>query len=171
MKNFQREGRTGGWKGPKKFGGPSAWKRNTGSRFTERTLHRATCTECGDECQVPFKPDGTKPVLCRNCFKTDSNPEPRRFGGERSGGSSFREKRPYEKRPYSGGSDRFESKGSDQYKDQFKIVNAKLDSILKALNGDAAVSAPVAPVKPVAPEMPLPKVADVAVEVSEFNLE
>ena len=32
------------------------------------TLYKATCTTCGAACEVPFRPDGTKPVLCRDCF-------------------------------------------------------------------------------------------------------
>jgi CxxC-x17-CxxC domain-containing protein len=27
-----------------------------------------TCDECGKETTVPFKPTGSKPVLCRDCF-------------------------------------------------------------------------------------------------------
>lgn len=31
-------------------------------------LFKATCTTCGQACEVPFRPDGIKPVLCRDCF-------------------------------------------------------------------------------------------------------
>ncbi|MFA5364313.1 MAG: CxxC-x17-CxxC domain-containing protein [Candidatus Bathyarchaeia archaeon] len=31
-------------------------------------MHKATCAECKKECEVPFKPNGTKPVYCRECF-------------------------------------------------------------------------------------------------------
>ena len=31
-------------------------------------LFNATCTTCGKSCEVPFRPDGKKPVLCRDCF-------------------------------------------------------------------------------------------------------
>ena len=31
-------------------------------------LYAATCTTCGKSCEVPFRPDGKKPVLCRDCF-------------------------------------------------------------------------------------------------------
>lgn len=33
-----------------------------------REMHPATCSECGQECQVPFKPREGKPVYCRECF-------------------------------------------------------------------------------------------------------
>ena len=31
-------------------------------------LHQATCSQCGKACEVPFKPNGKKPVYCRDCF-------------------------------------------------------------------------------------------------------
>jgi CxxC-x17-CxxC domain-containing protein len=34
-----------------------------------RTMHKATCAECGKECEVPFKPTGDKPVLCQDCYR------------------------------------------------------------------------------------------------------
>ena len=33
-----------------------------------REMHKAVCTECGKECEVPFKPTEGKPVYCRECF-------------------------------------------------------------------------------------------------------
>ena len=34
----------------------------------EREMFTATCSECGKECQVPFKPTEGKPVYCSECF-------------------------------------------------------------------------------------------------------
>jgi CxxC-x17-CxxC domain-containing protein len=31
-------------------------------------LFDAICSNCGKKCQVPFRPNGTKPVYCKNCF-------------------------------------------------------------------------------------------------------
>ena len=31
-------------------------------------MHKATCAECGKECEVPFKPDTSRPVYCRECY-------------------------------------------------------------------------------------------------------
>ncbi|MBM3229704.1 hypothetical protein FJZ26_04700 [Candidatus Parvarchaeota archaeon] len=33
-----------------------------------REMHKATCSDCGQECQVPFKPSEGRPVYCRDCF-------------------------------------------------------------------------------------------------------
>jgi len=38
-------------------------------------LYQATCANCGKACEVPFKPNGSKPVLCRDCFKNSQGSE------------------------------------------------------------------------------------------------
>lgn len=37
--------------------------------FGDREMHKATCSECGNECEVPFKPTEGKPVYCRDCYR------------------------------------------------------------------------------------------------------
>ena len=34
-----------------------------------REMHDVTCSSCGTATQVPFKPNGMKPVYCRDCFR------------------------------------------------------------------------------------------------------
>ena len=33
-----------------------------------REMHSATCANCGREALVPFRPTGSKPVYCSDCF-------------------------------------------------------------------------------------------------------
>jgi CxxC-x17-CxxC domain-containing protein len=35
-----------------------------------REMFSATCSSCGREAQVPFRPSGAKPVYCSDCFKS-----------------------------------------------------------------------------------------------------
>lgn len=35
----------------------------------ERQFFKVTCSNCGIETQVPFKPSGIKPVYCRDCLQ------------------------------------------------------------------------------------------------------
>ncbi len=61
-RRFDRGGSRGG-SGPRRdFSGP---RRSFGG---PREMHKATCAECGQECEVPFKPTEGKPVYCRECF-------------------------------------------------------------------------------------------------------
>ena len=40
-----------------------------------REMHKAVCSKCKKECEVPFKPAEGKPVYCRECFATMQRPE------------------------------------------------------------------------------------------------
>ena len=35
-----------------------------------REMFSATCSSCGREAQVPFRPSGAKPVYCSDCFSS-----------------------------------------------------------------------------------------------------
>lgn len=52
---------------------------SSGDRFGDapREMHKATCADCGKECEVPFKPDGSRPVYCQDCYK--KHRPPRRY--------------------------------------------------------------------------------------------
>ncbi len=45
-------------------------QRNNGGygRAQQREMYTAICAECGAETQVPFRPNGSRPVYCRDCF-------------------------------------------------------------------------------------------------------
>ncbi|MDD2444767.1 MAG: hypothetical protein PHX15_01795 [Candidatus Nanoarchaeia archaeon] len=32
-------------------------------------MHKAICSKCGKECEVPFKPTEGRDVLCSDCFR------------------------------------------------------------------------------------------------------
>jgi ATP-dependent RNA helicase DeaD len=38
------------------------------SHRESREMHKAICSDCGQACRVPFKPDPTRPVYCRDCW-------------------------------------------------------------------------------------------------------
>jgi CxxC-x17-CxxC domain-containing protein len=52
------------------------WTGNKNMYNENREMYKVTCAECGKETEVPFKPDGTRPVYCRECFQKR---RPRRF--------------------------------------------------------------------------------------------
>ena len=37
-------------------------------RFGPPVKHKATCSECGQECEVPFRPNEGRPVYCNDCW-------------------------------------------------------------------------------------------------------
>lgn len=51
-------------------------------RDAPREFFKATCSDCGNECDIPFKPTQGRPVYCRNCFrnhKDEGRPRKARF--------------------------------------------------------------------------------------------
>ena len=34
-----------------------------------REMHKVTCADCKKETEVPFKPDGSRPVYCKDCYQ------------------------------------------------------------------------------------------------------
>lgn len=78
-----------------------------------REMFKTTCSNCGKECEVPFRPTNGKPVYCSDCFEKMGNggrSEPRR--DERP---SFRPQAPVVDNS------------------QFVAMNAKLDKIISLL--------------------------------------
>jgi CxxC-x17-CxxC domain-containing protein len=39
-----------------------------GAGYSSREMYTVTCSECGQQAEVPFQPRGDKPVYCRDCF-------------------------------------------------------------------------------------------------------
>ena len=48
------------------YGGSSYGERDRGPR----EMFAATCSSCGKEAQVPFRPTSGKPVYCSDCFRS-----------------------------------------------------------------------------------------------------
>jgi CxxC-x17-CxxC domain-containing protein len=96
-----------------------------GSDSARPAMHTAICAECGNSCEVPFKPSGDRPVYCSNCFKGKKD--------------SFTPQRP-DSRDFS--KPRFESptrpsaptNSGAPSNEQFVKLNAKLDKILSILD-------------------------------------
>ena len=110
MRNFNR--------GNNRFGGGRDFKRrdfgrrDSSDRFT---MHQTTCSKCGNECEVPFRPTGEKPVFCNKCFENVRHSDSRRFEGRNT-----------------------DRRVEDPYKKQFESLNWKLDKILKILTPAAS---------------------------------
>lgn len=102
-------------------GGGRDFKRRDFSRPQE--MHKAICSNCGKECEVPFKPTGSKPVFCRDCFQAN------RLGDNRSGGRDNYQKRDFGDRANQ------EARPAQvpNYSEQFQALNTKLDKILNLL--------------------------------------
>jgi CxxC-x17-CxxC domain-containing protein len=61
-----RKAQNGGFGGSQAGGDRGAG----GYQRQEREMFSATCSSCGREARVPFRPNGTKPVYCSDCFQS-----------------------------------------------------------------------------------------------------
>lgn len=56
---------------------------NQNQSFGERQTHQGDweCSECKEKItELPFEPDGTRPIFCRNCYRQKrQNRAPRNF--------------------------------------------------------------------------------------------
>ena len=164
MGNFQGGGNRGGGFGGGNRGGFGGGKPSFrgGDRGGNRdnVMHKATCSECGKSCEVPFRPSGDKPVYCNECFSSKRTEEER---GPRADFGNRGPKREYNDRP---SAPRTESKpasspSNDETKKQLGEISVKLDRLLGAIEKLTApkMDAPVAKVAVVAPKAVVAKVA------------
>ncbi|MEK7145561.1 MAG: CxxC-x17-CxxC domain-containing protein [Patescibacteria group bacterium] len=163
MRNYSNDDR-GGWKPKKSFGGGRSFggDRDFGGDREKPEMHQTVCSDCGDECEVPFKPNGRKPVFCRSCFKKDDFEEGsndrRNNGFERNDRGSDRGERRDFDRPRYEEKPRFEKpQASENYKAQFEMLNFKMDLIIKALQQMGMSTSALKPVKEAKIEKEMPK--------------
>jgi CxxC-x17-CxxC domain-containing protein len=132
MKEFKRgssfggKGNNGGFNrsgsGSHDRGGFRGGSQRDFSRPTQ--MHEATCAQCKKICEVPFLPNGRKPVYCKDCFENEKNdaPQHRSFSRDSSGPRpSYRPDR--EERP--------ERPSGSDLRTQIEALNAKLDILLQ----------------------------------------
>jgi CxxC-x17-CxxC domain-containing protein len=98
---------------------PSFGSRRADDHSTES--HKTTCSECHAPCEVPFKPNGKKPVYCRNCFKHNSPTTA--FTGQ----------------VFSHPTEYTEDGSTTDLKKQFSILNTKLDRLISAIEAQTRV--------------------------------
>jgi CxxC-x17-CxxC domain-containing protein len=108
-------------------------------KLYDNAMHTATCSGCGKDCQVPFKPNGKKPVFCSACYVRE----------EKGGGDDYRKESRGEKSSFYEKKSGYQSRSHDRPEsrpslngittEQFKTLNAKLDAILKMIRGDDEV--------------------------------
>lgn len=70
----------GDFRRPSFGGGGSRGGFRGGSRPSfggDKEMFQATCSNCNKSCEVPFRPNGKKPVFCKDCFVRPEGDAPR----------------------------------------------------------------------------------------------
>lgn len=53
--------------GGRRFSGGGGFRRDNFNQGP-REMHKAICSDCKQDCEVPFKPTEGKPVYCKECY-------------------------------------------------------------------------------------------------------
>lgn len=132
------------------FGGRSRFGRPGNKEFRQAQMFSATCSACNKPCEVPFRPNGEKPVYCNYCF-----------GKNKSGGSSDAPRRDFTPSTSTAPVARPAIDGGQiaEMKKQLEVMSAKIDKIMEMVSKKEEVKVVEAPVKKVAAKKAVTKVA------------
>ena len=111
----------GGSGGRPRFGGRPSFGQG-GRDSGPKEMFSATCANCGKECQVPFRPNGEKPVYCNDCFR-----------GQSGGREERAPRRDFNSAPAPRQNFAPANEGTGDLKKQIDSLNMKLDRVLSAL--------------------------------------
>ncbi len=125
MKDFKKPRYTGAGRSDRpSFGGRSDFS-STRERF------QATCSKCQKRCEVPFRPNGKKPVFCSECFVKDDS---------RSIDVSFSRRTPHDRPFRPSASPAFDTSAISDLKRQVETIHTKLDSLIRMVEASRAAA-------------------------------
>ncbi len=133
-KNFKPRGKSFGGGAPERprFVGGFAARRSEGRPERPSENFKTDCSKCHAPCEVPFRPNGKKPVYCRDCFvRDDAAPrgndrfEKRSYGPEKRSFTPERAAAPVED-PRIGAMQK-----------ELTTIHTKLDTLIATLQGGA----------------------------------
>ncbi len=120
-------GKPGGFGGGRRGNNFGAARRiGSEHRGGEHEMYPATCSNCGKPCEVPFRPNGVKPVYCSDCFNSNRGEISRDKGGFA----------PQGERPRPSFAPQAENKPGKTIADlerQIGAMNTKIDTMLRIL--------------------------------------
>src|SRR3989344_1352563 len=120
MGNFNRDSRGGG----RSFDRPRFGGGRDFSPRSDRPLFKTVCSNCGKDCEVPFRPTNGKPVYCKECFGNKRNSD---RGDERPRRNESIER--LQSKPHFDG-----GKGNDDVKKQLEGIHNKLDHLMHSVD-------------------------------------
>lgn len=165
MNNFKDAGfkkRGGDVGGRPKFGGSGRGGGFGGSRGNNRPqgqseVFTTTCSACRKSCDVPFRPNGEKPVYCRECFGKKNQDTPSLDRGSKGAFTRYddnrREKSTYapQVREVQSTHDYGNQRELNEIKRQLETIESRLNTILNIINPPVPPQKKVARVEEVTP--------------------
>lgn len=138
-KKFNKGGSSGGFSrggsSRPSFGDRGDRRQDSRGFDAPKELYKTSCAKCQNACEVPFRPNGMKPVYCKDCFVRDDERTPRDSFQKKSFGN--------DRSAY--GNDRAPSRASAPVEDyrigailkELQAVHAKVDALSAKLENTA----------------------------------
>ncbi len=119
---------------------PAFHGNNRGGRDVE--MFQAVCASCNKTCEVPFRPNGKKPVYCKDCFAANGGPS----SDGRGSSERFAPRRDYSSAPSYKPEYKKEAPntGMSELSRQIESINVKLEKLINTLS-EKHSEAPEAP--------------------------
>ncbi len=142
MNDFKKNYKPGGAR-QGSFSRPSFGKGNGQRRDYDRGFNgpsesfRATCSKCHKPCEVPFRPNGKKPVFCKDCFVRDDSRDARPSYGKQGFDRPVRAHAPAA----------VEDLRIGALQRELAVIHEKLDTLIQSLESAAYSSILTASVK------------------------
>jgi CxxC-x17-CxxC domain-containing protein len=103
-----------------------------------KQMYKANCSKCGKLCELPFRPNGKKPVFCNDCFVRDEGDAPR---GRRefSPRPSFHHERPAMRPQFERPQPQRDDRELAALKSELVGINEKLTRLIAAVEASRVV--------------------------------
>lgn len=135
MNNFKPQRSFGGNKsyGAKSFGNKGGFDRGP------REMFQANCASCGKTCEVPFRPNGKKPVYCTECFAKNGGPAKSDGFDKKPFNKPFAPRPQFQSAPQTPRSDQ----AFNDLKAELRGVNEKLERLISLIDLSMKSAAPM----------------------------
>ncbi len=159
-KKFSRDSKPGGFSrggsARPNYGGDRGGSRRSerGGYDAPKELFKTTCSKCRAVCEVPFRPNGTKPVYCKDCYVRDDGYTPKDSYGSKD---SYTKKSYATERPAPRPQAPAEDPRIGAILKELQSLNVKLETLSTQLQSSAYASILNASVKPAPKTAPVKK--------------
>lgn len=127
MKDFKKRNAFSGGGRERDGGGfrKPGFARTNGQSFERTQLYPAVCASCNKACEVPFRPNGQRPVYCKDCFGANREGAPMAQSPRRE----FRAPAAVSAAP----APRVEDSRINDLRRQMDGINSKLDRLIESV--------------------------------------
>jgi CxxC-x17-CxxC domain-containing protein len=119
---------------PRKSFGNKSFGDRGGFNKGPREMFKADCASCGNSCEVPFRPNGSRPVFCNNCFSKNGG------GNDRPQRREFSPRPSFQSHSQSAPQAPRDDQAFKDLKAELRVVNQNLERLISIMTPSASTS-------------------------------